>query len=126
MTIRELRLLKGLTQIEASEILGIPLRTLKRYESKNASINSFKYKQIYSNLAKIAAKQGLKTNKSLNIVVVGAGYVGLSLSVLLSIKNNVIVVDLNKERVDSINAGNCYINDDSLIKLFNDKKTKMY
>lgn len=121
MTIKELRLVKGLTQNEVSEIIEIPLRTLKRYESDDAPVNSFKYKQIYSNIAKIPAKQEQKTQKSLNIYVVGAGYVGLSLSTLLSIKNHVTVVDLNKERVDAINAGNCYINDDSLIKIFKDK-----
>lgn len=39
----------------------------------------------------------------LNITVVGLGYVGLSMAVLLAQKNNVIALDINKDRVDSIN-----------------------
>ena len=121
MTIKELRLAKGLTQIEVSEIIGIPLRTLKRYESKDAPIGSFKYQQIFANIAKIPAKQGQKAQLSQNICVIGAGYVGLSLSALLSIKNHVTVVDINEDKVRSINAGKCYINDETLIKLFKSK-----
>ena len=126
MTIKELRLLKGLTQKETSEILGIPLRTLKRYESKDAPIGSFKYKHIFANIAKIPAKQKQNNQKPLNIYVIGAGYVGLSLSTLLSIKNHVTVVDLNEEKVNSINAGKCYINDESLIKLFNSRTLNLH
>jgi UDPglucose 6-dehydrogenase len=40
-----------------------------------------------------------------NVTVVGAGYVGLSLSVVLSKNNNVIAVDTNKSIVDMINSG---------------------
>ena len=125
MTIKELRQVKGLTQIEASEIIGVPLRTLKRYESNSAPTNSFKYKQIYSNIAKIPAKRVQKSQKALNIYVVGAGYVGLSLSTLLSVKNQVTIVDLNEERVNAINKGVCYINDESLMKMFADKSLNL-
>lgn len=41
----------------------------------------------------------------MKIIVVGTGYVGLSISVLLSQKNEVIAVDLVKSKVDSINKG---------------------
>lgn len=41
----------------------------------------------------------------MNIVIVGAGYVGYSLSLLLAQKNNVVVVDTNLEKVKRINNG---------------------
>ena len=37
------------------------------------------------------------------ITIVGSGYVGMSLSVLLAKNNEVTVLDLDKERVDNIN-----------------------
>jgi len=39
----------------------------------------------------------------MNICVVGAGYVGFSLSVLLSEKNDVIIYDIDKEKINMIN-----------------------
>ena len=40
----------------------------------------------------------------MKIVVVGLGYVGLSNAVLLAQHNEVIGVDISKERVDALNA----------------------
>ena len=37
------------------------------------------------------------------ITVVGAGYVGMSIAVLLSQKNKIKILDIQKERVDKIN-----------------------
>ena len=39
----------------------------------------------------------------IKITVVGSGYVGMSLAVLLSQHNDVIVLDINSDRVKSIN-----------------------
>ena len=41
--------------------------------------------------------------KKTKITVVGSGYVGMSLSVLLAQHNNVTVLDIDAERVDKIN-----------------------
>ena len=41
--------------------------------------------------------------KKTKITVVGSGYVGMSLSVLLSQHNDVTVFDIDKTRVDKIN-----------------------
>lgn len=41
----------------------------------------------------------------MNITVIGAGYVGLSLGVLLAQRNIVTIVDINNEKVDQINSG---------------------
>ncbi len=48
------------------------------------------------------------------ITVVGAGYVGMSLSVLLAQKNNVCVHDIDEERVQTINSGNSTIYDECI------------
>jgi predicted nucleotidyltransferase len=50
MTIKELRITKKLSQIECAKYLGIPLRTYKRYESNDSSINSIKYQYIITSL----------------------------------------------------------------------------
>ena len=120
MNLKELRKIKGYTQPEVSELLGIPLRTWKRYESNNSLSNSFKYKQIYNNLTKIPAKSGQKEQKPLNIAVVGAGYVGLSLAALLSVRNKVVIVDIDEEKVNKINNSQLYLKDPYLEKMFKD------
>jgi UDPglucose 6-dehydrogenase len=43
--------------------------------------------------------------KKTKITVVGSGYVGMSLAVLLAQNNNVLVLDIDAERVAKINAG---------------------
>ena len=45
MTLKELRLSFGLTQVEASKSLGVPLRTYKRYES-NPNETNLKYQKM--------------------------------------------------------------------------------
>ena len=125
MNLKELRKHKGLTQLEASEIINIPLRTYKRYESEKSLVNSFKYTQIYNNLLKIPAKTGeIKTNQ-FEIAVVGLGYVGLSLATLLSIKNSVVAFDINEERISKVNARIPYFNDPELVKLYQNKALKL-
>ena len=39
------------------------------------------------------------------ITIVGAGYVGMSLSLLLAQKNQIYVHDIDKEKVQTINSG---------------------
>ena len=48
------------------------------------------------------------------IVVVGAGYVGISLSVLLSQKNNVNLIDIDKDKINKINARKSPIKDNEI------------
>jgi UDPglucose 6-dehydrogenase len=52
--------------------------------------------------------------KSYKIVVVGLGYVGLSNAVLLAQHNRVSAVDINEQRVATVNAGKCPIVDADL------------
>ncbi|NLB49413.1 MAG: UDP-glucose 6-dehydrogenase, partial [Erysipelotrichia bacterium] len=50
------------------------------------------------------------------IVVVGLGYVGLSLAVLLAQHNSVIALDVVKSKVDMINRKQSPINDRYIIE----------
>lgn len=100
MTLKELRKSKGLTQEETSKICSIPLRTYKRLENDSSYINTYKYKSILSILDRY---QSSDSKESYHILVIGAGYVGLSLGVLLSTDNDVSIVDINKDKVDKIN-----------------------
>lgn len=55
-------------------------------------------------------------NKEYNVVVVGMGYVGLSIAVMLAKKNCVTVVDTNIEKVNKINALESPIGDELIEK----------
>lgn len=58
----------------------------------------------------------------MNIVVVGTGYVGLSMAVLLSQKNPVVAVDIIPEKVDMINNRVSPIQDEYIEKYFSEKE----
>ena len=102
MTLKELRISKRLTQPEASEICGVPLRSYKRLESDLSYVNSYKYKNAFKCLEEY---KSLKNNKkdTNKVLVIGAGYVGFSLAVLLSKNNDVIIVDIKEEKVKKVN-----------------------
>ena len=53
-------------------------------------------------------------NNIMNIVVVGAGYVGLSNAILLAQKNNVTLVDISDEKLKLINEKKSPIRDDCI------------
>ena len=50
MTLRELRKSKGITQKQASEYVGVPLRTYSNYETDTEKQTSIKYKYIMEKL----------------------------------------------------------------------------
>jgi UDPglucose 6-dehydrogenase len=58
--------------------------------------------------------------KKYKITIIGAGYVGMSLAVLLATKHEVQVLDINKDRVDLINDGKSTIYDETIEKYLND------
>ncbi len=62
---------------------------------------------------------------SQRIVVAGIGYVGLSLAVLLSQKNEVIAIDLDESKVDKVNNCVSPIDDDEISTFFTDKDLKL-
>lgn len=61
----------------------------------------------------------------MNISVVGMGYVGMSLAVLLSQKNDVIAVDIVPEKVDMVNAGRSPICDEMLEEYLGKKNLRL-
>ena len=50
MNIKELRKAKKLTQLQASELTGIPLRTYKEYENSESKVGTIKYNYILDRL----------------------------------------------------------------------------
>ena len=50
MTLRELRKNKGITQKEAADFVGVPLRTYSNYENDSKKQTSIKYKYIVEKL----------------------------------------------------------------------------
>ena len=48
------------------------------------------------------------------ITIVGAGYVGMSIAVALAVKEDVLILESNKEKIDRINSGKPSINDSDI------------
>lgn len=61
----------------------------------------------------------------INIVVAGTGYVGLSLSILLSQRNHVTAVDIIPEKVKKINSRTSPIQDEYIEKYLSEKKLNL-
>jgi len=60
------------------------------------------------------------------IVIVGAGYVGMSLATLLSIQNEVTVVDINEKKIHLINSKKSPIKDEYIEKYLAEKNLKLH
>lgn len=61
----------------------------------------------------------------MNISIVGIGYVGLSNAILLSQKNNVVALDLDKDKVEMINSRISPIEDKEIIEYLSKKKLNL-
>ena len=61
----------------------------------------------------------------MKIAIAGTGYVGLSLATLLSVKNEVVALDVVPEKVDKINQRISPIEDNYIEKYFKEKKLKL-
>ena len=61
----------------------------------------------------------------IKITVVGSGYVGMSLAVLLSQHNDVIVLDINSDRVKSINNKISTVEDNEIQAFMNERKLSL-
>ena len=104
MELKEIRISKGLNQETAAKIIGVPLRTYKRYENDKNYQDTFKYHQFSQILNNINKTKNSKTIKEkLSIVVAGIGYVGLSLATLLSLDNDVVITDIIEDKINKVN-----------------------
>ena len=101
MTLKELRKQKQLTQLEASMICEIPLRSYKRLETDIQYKDSIKYKHAFQ-LLDSYHKRVVSFIEPKIITVVGLGYVGLSNAIILAQHNKVFAVDISKDRIDLI------------------------
>ena len=63
---------------------------------------------------------------ALKVTVVGSGYVGMSISVLLAQKNDVTVIDIDPERVSKINNKISTINDQDIDSFFLEKTLSIH
>ena len=61
----------------------------------------------------------------MKITVVGCGYVGVSLAVLLGIKNDVIAFDIDKKKIDNINKKISPIEDKEIISYLKNNKLNL-
>jgi len=61
----------------------------------------------------------------MNITIVGSGYVGLSNATLLSQDNKVMILDIDSQKVEYINARKSPIEDEYIEKYFKNKKLKL-
>ena len=61
----------------------------------------------------------------MKITVVGIGYVGLSLAILLSQKNNVVALDIDAKKVEMVNNRISPINDKDVVKYLKERKLNL-
>ncbi len=67
----------------------------------------------------------MSSKNKVNITVVGSGYVGMSLAVLLAQYNKVLVLDIDHKRVETINQGASTIEDADINKFLVEKKLSL-
>ena len=60
----------------------------------------------------------------MNITVVGCGYVGLSNALLLAQYNDVTILDIDSERIEKLNRGESFIQDNEIDNFLKNKKIK--
>lgn len=63
--------------------------------------------------------------EGIKIAVAGAGYVGMSIAVLLSQHHDVTLVDVVKDKVDQINAGKCPFDDEFIEEFLSERRLRL-
>ena len=63
--------------------------------------------------------------EDIKIAVAGAGYVGMSIAVLLAQHHDVTLVDVVKDKVDQINAGKCPFDDEFIEGFLSERRLKL-
>ena len=118
---------KKITQVKLSKSTGINRALISQLENKEftpsanqlmalATTLNFNINDVFAD----PERTNVKASKKYKIVVAGAGYVGLSLAVLLSQDNQVTAVDIVKEKVDKLNNGISPIQDEYIEMFLNE------
>ena len=126
--ILERRTLGGLTQTALAKKTGINRSVLSNIENgahtpsieqleKLSGVLDFEISDLFAEEPKTETQP-----EKYNITVVGTGYVGLSLAVLLAQHNPVTAVDILEEKVDKINGFVSPIQDDYIEKFLSEAK----
>ena len=63
--------------------------------------------------------------EDIKIAVAGAGYVGMSIAVLLSQHHDVTLVDVVQDKVDRINAGRCPFDDEFIEEFLSERRLRL-
>ena len=120
---------KGMRQIDLSKATGINRAIISLIENKEytPSVNQLiaLSEALDIDIASLFADPDsakAPASKSCNIVVVGTGYVGLSLAVLLSQHNKVTAVDIVPEKIEKINSFISPIRDEYIEKYLGEAK----
>ena len=71
-------------------------------------------------------KNNLPSLFELNICIIGMGYVGLPLALVIAENGGeVIGVDVDVEKINNLKKGNCFLEEDELISLWNSQRNKI-
>ena len=98
MDLSDIRKAKGLSQVEAASLCHMSRRNYQ-YLEKKKDVDALSYQTALRTLKEYNSNP----SRSLHIAIAGAGYVGLSLAVLLSRHHLVTIAEVDSFKVDKIN-----------------------
>lgn len=132
-TVKEYRNKLGMTQLEVAKAAKLNRATVSRIEAASYMPSIEQLQNIaeilhfdITDLFKPEKQQNNKVLPKYTIAVAGTGYVGLSLSTLLSQHNKVIAYDISPEKVDQINKRLSPIQDDYIEQYLKEKDLDLF
>lgn len=132
-TVKEYRNKLGMTQLEVAKEANLNRATVSRIEAASYMPSIEQLQNIaeilhfdITDLFKSEKQQNNKALPKYTIAVAGTGYVGLSLSTLLSQHNKVIAYDISPEKVDQINKRLSPIQDDYIEQYLKEKDLDLF
>lgn len=132
-TVKEYRNKLGTTQLEVAKEAKLNRATVSRIEAASYMPSIEQLQNIaeilHFDITDLFKSEKQQNNKSLpkyTIAVAGTGYVGLSLSTLLSQHNKVIAYDISPEKVDQINKRLSPIQDDYIEQYLKEKDLDLF
>lgn len=132
-TVKEYRNKLGMTQLEVAKEAKLNRATVSRIEAASYMPSIEQLQNIaeilHFDITDLFKSEKQQNNKSLpkyTIAVAGTGYVGLSLSTLLSQHNKVIAYDISPEKADQINKRLSPIQDDYIEQYLKEKDLDLF